>query len=90
MTPKLYGYNTCPVEIKDLIGKIVESFKSILKDNLVGIYLHGSLAMNCFNPKSGDIDFLAVVKEKLGIKTKKINRSNSGNLETRTFTQKRI
>ena len=71
MTPKLYGYNTCPVEIKDLIGKIVESFKSILKDNLVGIYLHGSLAMNCFNPESGDIDFLAVVKEKLGIKTKK-------------------
>jgi len=66
-----YGYNNCPKEIKELLDKIVENFKSILQDNLVGIYLHGSLALGCFNPQTGDIDFLVVVKEKLETETKK-------------------
>jgi predicted nucleotidyltransferase len=30
----------------------------ILKDNVMGIYLHGSLAMGCFNPIRSDIDLL--------------------------------
>lgn len=34
-------------------------------DNLVGIYLHGSLAMGCFNPSKSDIDLLVVIKEKM-------------------------
>lgn len=50
--------------INEILNKIVGSYKDILKDNLVGIYIHGSLAMNCFNPKSSDIDFLVVIKEK--------------------------
>lgn len=52
----------------EILNKIVNSYKDILKDNLVGIYLHGSLAMNCFNPNSSDIDFLVVIKEKLDFK----------------------
>ncbi|MDQ0195648.1 nucleotidyltransferase domain-containing protein [Paenibacillus wynnii] len=36
-----------------------------LSGNLLGIYLHGSLAMGCFNPLKSDIDFLIVVKDKL-------------------------
>src|SRR5690606_30472755 len=34
-------------------------------ENLLGIYLHGSLAMGCFNPKRSDIDFLVIVRKKL-------------------------
>ncbi len=66
-----YGYKNCPKEIKELLDKIVENFRSILQDNLVGIYLHGSLAMDCFNPQTGDIDFLVVVQNKLEVETKK-------------------
>jgi streptomycin 3"-adenylyltransferase len=51
----------CPL----LLNEIVNSYSTILKDNLVGIYLHGSLAMNCFNPLVSDIDFIVVVKSKL-------------------------
>ncbi|MCG7380832.1 DUF4111 domain-containing protein [Paenibacillus sp. ACRSA] len=48
-----------------LLDKIVTLFRKELKGNLIGIYLHGSLAMGCFNPTKSDIDFLVVVKEKL-------------------------
>ncbi|OAB40922.1 hypothetical protein PMSD_00825 [Paenibacillus macquariensis subsp. defensor] len=47
------------------LDKIVTLFKEELRGNLLGIYLHGSLAMGCFNPLKSDIDFLIVVKEKL-------------------------
>ena len=47
------------------LDKIVDLFKNELKDNLIGIYLHGSLAMGCFNPIKSDIDFIVVVREKL-------------------------
>lgn len=52
------------IPAEQLLDKIVYTYLSILKDNLVGIYLHGSLAMNCFNPLFSDIDFIVVVKEK--------------------------
>lgn len=32
-----------------------------MKENLVGIYVHGSIAFRCYNPKKSDIDFLVVV-----------------------------
>ncbi|KQY84163.1 DNA polymerase [Paenibacillus sp. Root52] len=48
-----------------LLDKIVTLFREELKGNLIGVYLHGSLAMGCFNPTKSDIDFLVVVKEKL-------------------------
>lgn len=58
-------------ETRLILEKIVEVFQAILKDNLVGIYLHGSLAMGCFNPEKSDIDFLIVVKEKLPIEVRR-------------------
>ena len=51
--------------ISDLLDEIVAAFKALLGENLVGIYLHGSLAMGSFNPDSSDIDFLVFAKEKL-------------------------
>ena len=48
-----------------LIKGFVEQSKSILQDNLVGIYLHGSAVMGCFNPKKSDIDLIIVVDRPL-------------------------
>lgn len=59
----------------DLIDNIVEKYKSILNDNLVGIYLHGSYVMGGFNPNISDIDFLVVLKKDIEniVKRKLIN-----------------
>lgn len=43
----------------------VELLKEELSDNLIGVYLHGSLAMNCFNPESSDMDFIVMIKNEL-------------------------
>ncbi|WP_236013414.1 aminoglycoside adenylyltransferase domain-containing protein [Paenibacillus glycanilyticus] len=52
-------------DIDAFLEKAVSIFRSILSDNLTGIYLHGSLAMGCFNPQKSDIDLILVVKNKL-------------------------
>jgi len=54
-----------------ILEEIKKEFSAILKDKLIGIYLHGSLAMGGFNPESSDIDFLVVVRERLPLKIKK-------------------
>lgn len=58
------------METEKLLMDIIARFKDVLGTNLVGLYLHGSLAMGCFTPKS-DIDLIAIVKEPMDLKTKK-------------------
>ena len=53
-----------PNSVKQLLDDFVQGFQSILGTNLVGIYLHGSLAMGSFNPAS-DVDLLIVVRDAL-------------------------
>jgi len=58
------------MEVEKILENIVEKFKEILGYNLVGIYLHGSLAMGCYTNNS-DIDFLVVVSEPLDFKIRR-------------------
>ena len=53
------------LELSYYLDQAVALFKEELGDNLAGIYLHGSLAMGCFNPATSDIDLLIVVCDKL-------------------------
>ena len=48
-----------------LIYEFTERSKRILRDNLAGIYLHGSAVMGCFNPQKSDIDLIIVVDRPL-------------------------
>ncbi|MEJ9217350.1 DUF4111 domain-containing protein [Paenibacillus glucanolyticus] len=48
-----------------VLNRVAGLFKEELGGNLVGIYLHGSLAMGCFNPDTSDVDLLLVVRDKL-------------------------
>jgi streptomycin 3"-adenylyltransferase len=43
-----------------LLDALVDRLAGLLGDSLVGIYLHGSMTMGCFNPESSDIDVLVV------------------------------
>lgn len=56
-----------PYQVLDLV---IGRYDGILGENLVGIYLHGSLAMGCFSDQS-DIDFLVVVNDPLDFRTKR-------------------
>ncbi|MDP3997258.1 MAG: DUF4111 domain-containing protein [bacterium] len=59
-----------PQSIEELLQDIVRGFQNLLGDNLVGVYLHGSLAMDSFHPLQSDVDFLVIVKEKPSNETK--------------------
>ncbi|URZ86505.1 aminoglycoside adenylyltransferase domain-containing protein [Floricoccus penangensis] len=53
------------INTNNLLENIVISSKKILKENLLGIYLHGSIVLGSFNPLISDLDYIIVVKEKL-------------------------
>lgn len=53
-----------------LLDSFVQQSKNILKDNLVGIYLHGSAVMGCFHGERSDIDLLVVVQNDISDKVK--------------------
>lgn len=50
------------MDVEQLLSEVVKGYADILGDNLVGIYLHGSLALGCFTWDKSDIDFIAVVE----------------------------
>lgn len=55
-----------------VIKCFVEKSKEILQDNLVGVYLHGSAVMGCYNPTKSDIDLIVVVKDSMPNTFKKV------------------
>ncbi|RAP77998.1 aminoglycoside adenylyltransferase domain-containing protein [Paenibacillus montanisoli] len=56
---------------QDILNQLVDLFKEELDRSLVGIYLHGSLAMGCYNQEKSDIDLLIVAQHKLTAETSK-------------------
>lgn len=58
------------MKYKEILDNISSKYQSILGNNLVGIYIHGSLAFGCFNPNKSDIDFIVVVNNSPTIKEK--------------------
>ena len=43
-----------------ITDRLTEESRKIFGENLTGVYLHGSLAMGCFNPDKSDIDLIIV------------------------------
>ena len=58
------------MDIQATLNQVCHVFKAIIPDKLTGIYLHGSLAMDCFHPETSDIDLLIVVKDPLSFAAK--------------------
>lgn len=54
-----------------LLNHFVYQSKSILGNNLIGVYLHGSAVMECLNDQKSDIDFLIVIKEDISNRQKR-------------------
>ena len=53
--------------LSDFTEEAIEDFQ----ENLLGVYLHGSAAMGCYNPGKSDLDLLVVLKEMPGNKEKR-------------------
>ncbi len=67
--PQFHWLN-CPPDVRLQVDKLAAGFHKLLADNLVGIYLHGSLATSCFNPTVSDIDILVVTHDAVAVNTR--------------------
>jgi streptomycin 3"-adenylyltransferase len=64
--PTAYLFSaTAPVSACTQLDQITHQLCENIADDMVGVYLHGSLAMGCFNPTSSDIDLLVVTSTSL-------------------------
>lgn len=45
------------------LDDLVAGLQAILGDRLVGVYVHGSWALGCFNPARSDLDVIAIARE---------------------------
>ncbi|MCR2822187.1 aminoglycoside adenylyltransferase domain-containing protein [Lederbergia panacisoli] len=59
------SWSNCDEDIKLFVITLTEKIKQELGNNLVGIYLHGSLAMGSFYRPKSDIDIIVVVDHRL-------------------------
>lgn len=62
-------WSTCLEETKTFVLEVSDRFKLLIPD-LMGAYLHGSLAMGGFNPHTSDVDLLFISKAALMKSTK--------------------
>jgi streptomycin 3"-adenylyltransferase len=60
-----------PESVKEFLRQTLSILYPILSDDLVGVYLYGSLAMGCFNPGSSDVDVILVVRQSLSKEKKR-------------------
>ncbi len=65
-----YSWSDCPDDVRARINGLVNSLRELLGANLVGVYLHGSLVLGCFNPARSDIDLLAVTRRRIAAETR--------------------
>ncbi|MBF4693764.1 aminoglycoside adenylyltransferase domain-containing protein [Fusibacter ferrireducens] len=59
------------MNITDILEDLKEFSQSYIRENLIGIYIHGSYAMDSFYYEYSDIDLLIVVKKPLSYITKR-------------------
>ena len=66
-----YGWTDCPVAVRTQVRGFTQDLVTLFGSNLVGVYLHGSLAMGCFNPRASDLDLLVIIRKHLPLSTKR-------------------
>jgi predicted nucleotidyltransferase len=62
------NYPTNYSDVNKILNLLLASVREILGNQLVGMYLYGSLSSGDFNPESSDIDFLVVTTSTLSDK----------------------
>jgi hypothetical protein len=57
-----------PANLKTLLGEMVNDFSSLLENNLVGIYVWGSLTYDAFDERCSDADLIVVTRRRINDK----------------------
>lgn len=65
------GWEDCPEAVRAQVAELVQACRLLLAHDLIGVYLHGSLAMGCFNPTRSDVDLLVLVRRRLNAVAKR-------------------
>jgi hypothetical protein len=66
-----YGWSDPPPQTRAQLKSFQDAVQQIVGQDLIGIYLHGSLAMGCFNPQRSDVDLLAVTGRGMAVEVKR-------------------
>jgi len=66
-----YGWENCPADARGQVEALLAAFQETLAEHLIGVYLHGSLAMGCFNPARSDLDVLVIIREPMSLEAKR-------------------
>jgi streptomycin 3"-adenylyltransferase len=66
-TSRAQSWSTCDPDVSAYVDRLCAELTSQLAQDLVGIYLHGSLAMGSYYRPKSDIDVLVVVREPLDV-----------------------
>lgn len=53
-----------PQSVQLVLNEYLTLMHEVLPDVLIGMYLHGSLALGAFNPRFSDIDFITVTSRR--------------------------
>src|SRR5436305_5057505 len=65
-----YTWTTCSKVIQSEVNTLQTELQRLLGQNLLGIYLHGSLALGGFQPGRSDIDVIVVTAQRIDLETK--------------------
>jgi predicted nucleotidyltransferase len=66
-----YTWATCSKVIQSEVNTLQTELQRLLDQNLLGIYLHGSLALGGFQPERSDIDVIVVTAQRIDLETKR-------------------
>ena len=64
-------WETCSKVIQSEVKTLQTELQRLLGDNLLGIYLHGSLALGGFQPGRSDIDVIVVTAHMMDLEAKR-------------------
>ncbi|MBM7599587.1 streptomycin 3'-adenylyltransferase [Virgibacillus halotolerans] len=91
-------WTNCDEDIRQFIERLIDRLASVLGTQLVGVYLHGSLAIGSYYRSKSDIDLIVVVAhpleytaaERVGllIANEAFSRPTTGNVELSVITAK--
>lgn len=62
---RAWRWPVAPTPVREQVQALVAGVASIAAGNLLGMYLHGSLAMGGFNPARSDFDILVVTRDRV-------------------------
>ncbi len=64
-------WTTCSKVVQSEVNTLQTELQRLLGQNLLGVYLHGSLALGGFQPGRSDIDIIVVTAQRIDLETKR-------------------